>query len=144
MSSGNSANARRGFGARGVQPHKASSVKVKPERRIPTYAELSVPGPDEVPSPSQRTIWKDAELLWLRAKWQIVLCGIVSLLYLLQGAFSSGVERVGKEGVKGLGRDLRTLASQCADPAARRRLQDAGWTVRTTADGGCRISAPLD
>lgn len=135
MSASSSASRGRSFGARGSQAGKAIA---KPVSRPKTYAELSIPGADEAPPPVE-TIWKRIDSFWLRMKWQLVLIGIGITFITLQGWLFSFFESPIAAGEKEIGRELRALAAQCQDPAARKRLEDAGWSVRADAKGACRL-----
>lgn len=131
-----------GFGTRGLGQRGASQAKPSTPR-LPTYAELSKPLPDEeVEKPESLIVkierWYAYQLE--QSKWSFIICAslvtIGFLIYLTVGAFVSGAERRMIEGIRDAAREA---AVTCNDPAARERLEQQGWTVRVGANGGCSI-----
>lgn len=136
MSVGNSARRGGGFGTRGANPGRTPAATSAPRQL--TYAALSIPGADEAPPPRE-TIVQKIDSFWLRMKYQLVLIAIGCAFMLTQGFLFSGCERTVSGAEKQLGRELKALAAQCQDPAARKRLEDAGWSVHVGTNGSCRV-----
>ncbi|MFM9937901.1 MAG: hypothetical protein ACKVP7_00225 [Hyphomicrobiaceae bacterium] len=82
------------------------------------------------------------EVFWYRSKWELIAAAVAGIFWLSFYGFFWGVERTIKGAEKELVRELRSLDAQCTDPAARRQLEEAGWTVRVGSDGGCRLERP--
>lgn len=126
-----------GSGIRGAADERAA-------RRLPTYAELSKPGPDELADEPLPTIANKKAYFVAQLKWDLIIKGSVAAVlligYLMVSSIFSGVEDGMRSAGREVGHSMRELAKMCGDPAARARLEREGWTVRVGPDGGCRLT----